>query len=512
MGWLGAGAIGAGIAVLALAVRVVVHAGRTPGGVDTWYYLAYARAVRRRPSLDVRLPQYLLQDEVQSYPPVFPSVLALLPERWLDRWYWVLSPLVDCVHLLALYVVTFRLTGSVAVAAIAAATYAFTPHLISETRSLSGRTFGALLHTLAILLLLKWTLSGTSDLAWAVAAALAGALLFLSSAAMAAAYGFVCVSLSLVFADVRYGLLACAALGLAFVLSGGRMARVLRNYLSSVRYWRRNHRLFGAHPVRHSPIYGDPAARPASPEPGFRGRSALSPSLRLVGENPFLLALPFAAPGTRPWEHGLYVWAIALVVLAVISTVVPPLRAFGPGRSYLKAAIFPTAFTLAYQIGGPSGLRRPFGLLVLACLGVSLAAIAYFILYVRGQSTALTSSVPEGLGEATRALAALPAGPVFVLPYMYADYVCYHSGKAVVWGGHCGDLARFEWITPVIARPLPEMFEELGVRYLLLDERYLRAKDLRLPDQLRAIGRHDSFAVLGYPTTFGTLADGRQVR
>ena len=277
MGWLVAGAIGAVVAGAALAVRLVVHAGRTPGGVDTWYYLAYARAVRRRPSLDVRLPQYLLQDEVQSYPPVFPSILALLPERWLDRWYWVLSPLVDCAHLLVLYVVTFRLTGSVVVAAIAAATYAFTPHLISEARSLSGRPFGALLHTLAILLLLKWTLSGRAIRPGRWRRRWRARLLFLSSAAMAAAYGFVCVSLTVAFVDARYGLLACAALGLAFVLSGGRMARVIGNYLSSVRYWRRNHRLFGAHPVRHSPLYGDPAARPASPEPGFRGRSAMLP-------------------------------------------------------------------------------------------------------------------------------------------------------------------------------------------------------------------------------------------
>ena len=60
---------GAVIALLAFGLRVIVHAGRTPGGVDTWYYLAYADAVRRRPSFDVRLPQYLLQDERQSYPP-----------------------------------------------------------------------------------------------------------------------------------------------------------------------------------------------------------------------------------------------------------------------------------------------------------------------------------------------------------------------------------------------------------------------------------------------------------
>ena len=53
------------IVAFAFALRVGVHAGRPPGGVDTWYFLAYADAFRRRPGLDVRLPQYLLQDERQ---------------------------------------------------------------------------------------------------------------------------------------------------------------------------------------------------------------------------------------------------------------------------------------------------------------------------------------------------------------------------------------------------------------------------------------------------------------
>ena len=347
-----------------------------------------------------------------------------------------------------------------------------------------------------VLLLLKWDLSG--DPVWAVAAALAGALLFLSSAAMAAAYGFVCVAFSVVFTDARYGLCACAALGLAFVLSGGRMARVIRNYVSALEYWRRNRGLYGAHPVRQSPLYGDPSVRPAGQRPGFLERSTLRQSLRLLGENPFLVALPLAIPGATPWEHRLYVWAIALVGLSIIATVLPPLRAFGPGRSYMKAAIFPTAYILAYRIGTPAGLLRPFGLLVLACLSLSVAAIAFFCLYVRRQATELTSSVPQGLVEATRALAELPPGGVFVLPYMYADYVCYRSGKPVVWGGHCGNLARFEWITPVISRRLPEMFKELRVRYLLLDDRHARQEELDLQGHLRTLCHRDGFEVLEY--------------
>ena len=65
------------IAAVAFVLRTLVHVGREPGGVDTWYLLAYADAVRKKPGCDVRLPQNLLQDERQSYPPLFPMLLAL---------------------------------------------------------------------------------------------------------------------------------------------------------------------------------------------------------------------------------------------------------------------------------------------------------------------------------------------------------------------------------------------------------------------------------------------------
>ena len=133
-----------------------------------------------------------------------------------------------------------------------------------------------------------------------------------------------------------------------------------------------------------------------------------------------------------------------------------------------------------------------------------MAAIAFFVLYVRRQSTELTCSVPAGLAEATRVLADLKAGAVFVLPYMYADYVCYRSGKSVVWGGHCGDLGRFEWITPVLRRPLPEMFDDLRVRYLLLDDHYARPEDLDLCGRVQTLCHHEGFEVFEYQGSAAT--------
>lgn len=482
--------IGALIAAAAFALRTGVHVGRAPGGVDTWYYLAYADAVRRRPSLEVRLPQYLLQDERQSYPPLFPSLLALVPARWLRRLFWVISPAIDCAHLLLLYFVTYRLTASLAVAALAAAAYACTPHLVSETRSLSARPFGALLHSLAMLCLLKYALGG-GGAPWLLAAALAAAALFLSSAAMAAAYGLVAAVLSLAFADPRYLAVAGGGLALAFLLSGGHYARVVANYLHAVSYWRRNRGRYGAHPVRDSPVYGTPGAC-VPLRPGFLGGSAAEQVLRLIGENPFLLALPFAARGHAPWSARLWVWSVALAVLSVVATVLPPLRAFGPGRSYMKAGVFPTAYTLAFSTSFVRGVPNTMALVTFVCLSFSLGAIWFFYAYVRGRASEQTATTPPELAQAAQALAAMPPGGAFVLPYMYADYLGYHSGKPILWGGHCGDLTRFEAITPVIARPLPELFAEHGVRYVLVDRSFVE------PDRL-------PFLAQGRRSTFGAL-------
>ena len=184
--------------------------------------------------------------------------------------------------------------------------------------------------------------------------------------------------------------------------------------------------------------------------PGFLGENVARQLLRVVGENPFLLALPFAPRLACALERpSLLVGRCPRGALRV-ATILPPLRAFGPGRTYMKAAIFPTAYTLAAGIGTPAGLPRPLGRVTLLCLLASVGAIGFFFLHVRSRPTEQTASVPPGLPRCRGASRRAAPGGVFVLPYMYADYVAYWSGKPVVWGGHCGDHARFEWITPVI--------------------------------------------------------------
>ncbi len=115
------------IGALAFFARTAVLLGREPGGVDSWYYLCYARAFRKAPGLKVGLPQYLLQDQQQSYAPIFPSLLALIPERILARIFWAISPGIDCLTLILLFLLALKLTAAPTVAVIAALAYAVSP-------------------------------------------------------------------------------------------------------------------------------------------------------------------------------------------------------------------------------------------------------------------------------------------------------------------------------------------------------------------------------------------------
>jgi hypothetical protein len=482
------------IGALAFFARTAVLLGREPGGVDAWYYLAYARAFRRTPGLKVRLPQYLLQDQEQSYAPIFPSLLALIPEKLLGKAFWAISPLIDCLTLGLLFIMALKLTANPTVAVVAALTYAVSPTLISETRALSPRSFGVLIHAVSLVLLIRATI-GPSHWMWTAGALVSGACLYLSSATAMASYLFVAASLSVAFVNPRYLGLALASMGIAWLVSFGHLGRVFMNYVHAVRFWIRHRWLFGSHPILDSPVYGGPRKSPGErpAEPGFLGQGLGAQMLRLLGENPFLLALPFAAPALGGWVMHLFVWAASLSSFAVISTVIWPLRAFGPGRNYMKAAIFPTAYVLAAAIGSPSGFTRPAGLATLAALAASGVSVLFFVSYMGTKTNELNAHVPPGLRAITVLLKALPQGGVVCLPGGYSDYVTYQTERPVLWGSHSGSLQKFELVSPVWRERVEEAARRFGVRYLLVERSFVDSAVLALDASCVRIAQEGGF-------------------
>ena len=455
--------------------------------------MAYADAFRRRPGLSVRLPQYLLQDERQSYPPLFPSLLGLVPRRLRHRGYWLISPLLDALHVALLMTLVLTSTGSVRAALVSGGVFALTPLLIAEARSLGGRAFASLSFSLAMIALLAAVRFGGW---WIPAALVSGTAVVLASGSMSAAYGFVSLVMTIATGSPAYIACFVAALALAFLGTGGHYARVIVNYWHAVLYWWRNRAHYGGHPIRNSPIYG--RANGAATKPGFLGRNRLEQLARLLGENPFLLTLPLVTGVGSAWSQLAFWWATSLALLVVLATLVPLLGAFGPSRGYMRAAIVPTAYLLGLPATRPEWLDHQIAWATLLAGLASCGSIGFFYWYARRRRTEQTTAAPEGLQQAARHLEELPAGAFFCLPTVYTDYACYHSGHAALWGGHCGNLHKLEAIAPVVTRPLDQLFREYDVRYVLLETDYVSREELRLGRRLRLVSEHGGLSLYEY--------------
>lgn len=497
------GLTGAALAVVAIGVRLGIHIGARPGGVDTWYFLASAEAFRKTRRFPISLPQYLLHAKTESYPPGFILFLALFPPSLLRRYFWLVSPLIDVAHLLLVYVLTYRLTGSLVAAAVAGAVHALTPQLIAETRSLNPRAFGAFLTSVTMYLILRsllpvtapTTLMGQSPWYVIVVAVLSAAFLFLTTTGVT--FFVATGALSVVFRDPGYLAIAFAGLAVAVVVSRGFYLRVIENYVHALRFWRRNIAFRGLHPIADSPIYGATASqgRGVSWQSGGWVRSLV----RLIGENPFLVPMVFAAtpPFLTEWWWGqrMYVWAVAILVWAFAVTFVKPLKVFGPGHLHMKASVMPTAFTLALVVSGEEGWRSFAGAVIGLSFLASLAAVAVFYRYLRTRTSEHTSSTPPDLQLIAADLAAADGDGVLCLPPMYADFLSFAARKKVLWGGHSGDLSKFEALYPVIRQPLDELIREYRLDYVMLDLAYTDPEQLKLAERLRPISRHGTFAL-----------------
>ncbi|GAC1313628.1 MAG: hypothetical protein NVSMB2_01830 [Chloroflexota bacterium] len=511
--------VGLALVGLALYLRLRIFIGTRPGGVDTWYYLASAEAIRSQKRLPISLPQYLLQDRTESYPAVFPLFLAALPQRWLQSYFWLVSPIIDAIHLVLLYLLAFRLTDSVLAAGTAGLIYAVTPQLISETRNLNGRAFASLLQTVTMLVLLRsiipsvsptsWLSDNSQMVVWLVGVLLV-ALLYNTHTSTTIAFLVSAATVSFVFGERRLILAAVLGLPVAIVFSGGYYLRVIQNHLYAFRFWIDNVRYTRAHQVQDSPLFGAAGPRPRGRGAGLY-RSTLQLGLRVLGENPFILAMLVTPIPDNVWAKHMYWWAVAILIWSLLTTFGGPLRILGPGFHYMKTSVFPTAYVLSVAVNIQEGTFSFVGLALLISVIGSFAALAYFYRVMARRETEHTAQTPPDLAEAANYLKGLPGRRVLVLPSMYADFIAYNAQKAVVWGGHSGNLSRFSTFYPVLRRPIEYFVTTYDLDYLLLDRAYVSPDQLAITDAITPLDRFGPMSVYefvrrpaGVPTDVGS--------
>lgn len=464
-------------AVMTCGFRVTPRLHCKDFGIDTWYYLTYARALKRNRQQPVTLPSYLLDDPQPAYPPALPWLLSWLPTRWLERSHWWLSAAIDTLHCVLLCSVVWAVSHSWIAVGGAGLLFATSPVLVSQATELNTRPAGTLV--LTVFMLSLWVFEHAAGWVTAAAVLATGTMILWTHKMTAQQAVVVLLGWSLMHRDLRYLLFGLGMVGLGLVLSHGRVLNVLRGHWEIIRFWRTRLHLLGTHQVYDSPLYANPEK--AKQKRGVSGvrASRLSRWLALAHLAGIVAALAWiGGTGIVAWASFpgfLLRWTGLVFLTALATTWVPGLTQFGEGFKYLRYGVFPWSCLLGFwgvQQGGWIGWGVLIGL-----LGVQVLVTCRIL---QAQAHNLLATLDEDTKVALRELALQPEDGVLALPVSRCEAIAYFCEKRVLWGAHGRGWERIEPFYPVLRKPIESFLEAYHLQWLWIDTRYVDMTDLRL--------------------------------
>jgi len=450
-------------------------------GVDTYYFLLCAQEFRRNKKIPIVLPPYYLLDiQEQWYPPGFTVFLSLFNGRFVKKYYWILSPAVDCLIVALLYVLTYLITASMAAAILAGFLYALTPAVIVECSSLNSRSLGCLFLIAAMLSIFAF--ANYHSLYSLGICLLFGFCLLMTHIMSAQLPYFVLPLMSLVFWDSTYILVMLGIVAITFLLSKGFFIKVLRGQYDGLSFWNRNWRNLGAHQVYSSPIYGDETRD----DPGRvfqRGFKGLYSPLRFLGVNIFVVLLIFPLLHYKQlslFDRQILWWVILTYVLAVLTLSIPRLRFFGEGFKYLRMAAFP----VSYLATTPFHYGWDISYYFYPVLAVAILASVWVVLrvYKSVSPTSWTNpSMDSNLASIVKFLKENDnVSAILSIPVDLMETIAFHCRKKVLWGAHSDNMRAVEPLYPVYRQRLESFVTTYNVSHIVVNTTYVSPELLKL--------------------------------
>lgn len=352
---------------------------------DAFAHLLFMKDIREAGHRVPERPTSVLTGGIYSYPFLLHWLLSFLPERLVTFLTLYFSPILDAAYVC--FVVVLSLSGVITTTELLiilvffATAPDFMPPNRAESLALSGRKFGLLITTGAILALSLWTVSSQALLL--VGAVVLSAAVFLSSKFSLQALTFILIGFTVTGTPEALGVLLLG--GLAAVLgSGGVYWTVLRGHVRHLYEYALTQQFKISMTAPTNNLLDELRERHSVRdllELAFR-----SHAIRPLAFNPFLIgvivtyAVALTSGGistldSRPWVH---IWVLS-VVAAFILTSLPGLRFLGEADRYLDYGFLPGLLVIAAgwrQFGQPYDLF--LGLLVLHGLAVIAVSIYVF--------------------------------------------------------------------------------------------------------------------------------------
>lgn len=459
-------------------------------GIDVWTRLLETDAVRQN---NHKIPDkiergFIITGEF-DYPPVFPWVLSWFPKRWIERYQGIVSPFFDALTNLAIYFIVMQTIGDVRVALAAQFVYTFIPMIVLENSSLTPRSLGYFLFTVAFYLqIVVYQWGGiTEQPVVFLAALLVSLLVFLSHRFAAQSLFFIDIAATLALQSAIFLTIFLVAFALAFVVTRGYYLRVLRGHLFNIYFWIVNQEYRYWHQVK-----GNISAKR---NPDFVGKiyyflNKFAP-FALFGVNFWIAsAVGFVLAQATGFNLGVIVannwiflfswWVIFFYLLAALVLSSKYLVCIGEGQRYLEMAAAPSAIIAGYLF--VAFLGTPYAMLVIIVfVALNLGNLAMILLVQRtGVVKDRNRSLTPEMRKLFAAVNKLPGKPrILSIPHYMTTMLIYFTKADVLVNADNPGVMRINDIWPLITEPISAIVARHSITHVVIKESFASTKELK---------------------------------
>lgn len=447
-------------------------------GVDIWTHLLYLKEYKKQRGIPNYISDGFIIPGGYDYPPMFITLLSKFSIRIVEKYEFLFSPFFDFIHLVAIFFITYVITGDLAMSLLTQVLYSLTPIIILENSSATPRSLGYLLFTLLFFSIFNYTNTG-SEL-FLLLAFLFGSLILLTHRFTTQGFLIYSIVFSLVELDPIYvGIFLGSFLG-AIIISRGFYLKVLAGHIGNLKFWYKNIEFRFFHQIK-----GDYKSHKSS-DFVFKiyNQFINIPPVVLTVTNPWILFVFLSMLFYLPLDallQRLLLWIMISYVLALVTIWIKKLRFLGEGQRYLELSAFPSAllaarFILEYQVDNFS-----FSIYGLAAI-VGISSLVTIIVIQRKAiiKDRLRTLIPE-LEDMYLYIKKMKKKPrILCIPHQITTNTIFHTGAEVFVNANYRDIEKISEAYPFFRVPIKRFMKKHKLDLILLNEEYAKISDLKI--------------------------------
>ena len=344
------------IVIIAIIIRAF-PAYKNKVGIDTWVHLLIAEEIKNNKYCTPKYIDYFIFKGPNDYPPFMHYLMAIFSKKTLQKIIWFISPLVEGINTLLMFVVALILTKDYSIALLSSLLYVFVPVIVFESDNLNTRPLGSLFFNISLFSNIYYVQN--NNLSFLILAIFFGIILHLTHKMATQTFWATTLLFSIIYLNPLYLMVLISSFLGTLIISKGHYLEILRGHISIISFWNRHMSEYFTRDDYKEKI--SPSIKPVS-----------KAIIRILGltNNPwvFFRFVAFLFSEEIIVSDPLFVWTILIYSYFILTSYISIFKCFGDGYRYFEYGIMPTVILSANTI--------ILGTVPLILLGIALFAFS----------------------------------------------------------------------------------------------------------------------------------------